>query len=64
MALECFFQLSRQTQQKSLLHLEHRMWLHPSFFWMGEAHVGHGLECFTSHRKFAASFVSSAAKVT
>lgn len=34
---------------------EHLMWLHPSFFWIGELQLGHGFELVTSHKQLAAS---------
>lgn len=54
-ALLCLFQLSWQTQQKSNLHLEHFIWLHPSFFCMGLLQLGQGLELVTNHKQLAAS---------
>lgn len=54
----CFFQASRQTQQKSLLHLEHFMWLQPSFFWIGDLQLGQGLQLVTSQKQLAASSLS------
>jgi hypothetical protein len=35
------------------------MWLHPSFFCMGDLQLGHGFELVTSHRQLAASSVST-----
>lgn len=31
------------------------MWLHPSFFWIGDEQLGHGFELVTSHKQLAAS---------
>lgn len=46
------------------LTLEHFMWLHPSFFWIGDLQLEHGLELVTSQRQFAEFSVSSSVPVT
>lgn len=38
---------------------EHFIWLHPSFFCMGDLQLGQGLELVTNHRQLAATSVSS-----
>lgn len=44
--------------------LAHCMWLQPSFFWMGDLQLAHGLELVSSHRQLAASSYASLTPAT
>lgn len=44
-----------QLTEIKLYTLAHCIWLQPSFFWMGDLQLAHGLELVNNHRQLAAS---------